>query len=137
MDSNISQIRKAVEYWVSMAQEPQRKIQERWAECEKSWEKINREMKDIGLPEFGSPEDFVDLHDIVKRHAEHDSTWEVEITQVASMTPGQVKKFMEHPIKARTTLQRLSAKMIRYRERGNRDKGNPFSPDGPTQIPIC
>jgi hypothetical protein len=66
----------------------------------KSWEKINREMKDIGLPEFGSPEDFVDLHDIVKRHAEHDSTWEVEIAQVASMTPGQVKKFMEHPIKA-------------------------------------
>jgi hypothetical protein len=32
------------------------------------------------------------------------------------MTPGQVKKFMEHPIKAHTVLQRLSAKMIRYRE---------------------
>jgi hypothetical protein len=27
MDNNISRIRKAVEYWVSMAQEPQRKIQ--------------------------------------------------------------------------------------------------------------
>jgi hypothetical protein len=36
-------------------------------------------MKDIGLPEFGSPEDFVDLHDIVKIHAEHDSTWESKI----------------------------------------------------------
>jgi hypothetical protein len=32
-------------------------------------------MKDIGLPEFGSPEDFVDLHDIVKKHVEQDSTW--------------------------------------------------------------
>jgi hypothetical protein len=40
----------------------------------------------------------------------------VEIAQVASMTPGQVKKFMEHPIKARAILQHLSAKMIRYRE---------------------
>jgi hypothetical protein len=33
------------------------------------------------------------------------------------MTPGQVKKFMEHLIKAHTVLQHLSAKMIRYRER--------------------
>jgi hypothetical protein len=71
-----------------MAQDSQRKIQEMWAKCEKHWEKINREMKDIGLPEFDSPEDFFDLHDIVKRHAEHDSAWEVEIVQVASMTPG-------------------------------------------------
>jgi len=30
-------------------------------------------MKYIGLPEFGSLEDFVDWHDIVKRHAEHES----------------------------------------------------------------
>jgi hypothetical protein len=66
MDRNISRIRKAVEYWVSMVQEPQWKIQEIWGECEKSWEKINREMKNIDLPEFGPPEDFTDLHDIVK-----------------------------------------------------------------------
>jgi hypothetical protein len=32
------------------------------------------------------------------------------------MTPGQVKKFMEHPIKALAVLQRLSVKLIRYRE---------------------
>jgi hypothetical protein len=73
-------------------------------------------MKDIGLPEFGSPKDFVDLHDIVKRHAEHDSTREAKIMQVASMTPSQVRKFMEHPIKAHTTLHCLSAKVIKYRE---------------------
>jgi hypothetical protein len=32
-------------------------------------------MRDIGLPEFVSPEDFVDLHDIVKQHAEQDLAW--------------------------------------------------------------
>jgi hypothetical protein len=36
--------------------------------------------------------------------------------QVASMTPSQVRKFMEHPIKAHTTLHCLSAKVIKYRE---------------------
>jgi hypothetical protein len=66
MDNNISQNMKAVEYWVSMAQKPQQNIQKRWVECEKSWEKINREMKDISLLEFDSPEEFVDLHEIVK-----------------------------------------------------------------------
>jgi hypothetical protein len=73
-------------------------------------------MKDIVLLEFRSPKYFVDLHDIVKRHAEQDSSWEVEIAQVVRMTPGQVKNFMEHSIKARVVLQCLSAKMIRYRE---------------------
>jgi hypothetical protein len=72
-DRNISRIRKAVEYWVSMAHEPQKKIQKKWVECERIWEKINREMKDIGLLEFVSPEDFLDLHDIFKRHEEQDS----------------------------------------------------------------
>jgi hypothetical protein len=116
-DNNIDRIRKAAEYWVKMAQEPQWEIQEKWVECEKSWEKINREMKDIGLPEFGSPEDFVDLHDIVKQHAEQDSTWTTEIEKVASMVPGQVQQFMEHLIKARAVLQWLSVKIIKYRAR--------------------
>jgi hypothetical protein len=73
-------------------------------------------MKDIGLPEFRSPEDIVDLHDIVKRHAEQDSTWTVEITQVERMTPTQIQQFMEHSIKARVVLQRLSAKIIKDKE---------------------
>jgi hypothetical protein len=67
---------------------------------EKGWEKINREMKGITLPEFVSLEDFVDLHDIVKRHAEQESTLTTKIMQVASMDPGQIQKFMDHPIKA-------------------------------------
>ena len=32
------------------------------------------------------------------------------------MISGQVQRFMEHPIKARAVLQRLSAKVIKYRE---------------------
>jgi hypothetical protein len=71
-------------------------------------------MKDIGLPEFISPEDFVDLHDIVKRNEKHDSTGEVEIVQVESVTPCQVHKFMEHLIKAHVVLQHLSSKMTIY-----------------------
>jgi hypothetical protein len=116
-DNSIDRIRKAIEYWVKMAQKPQQEIQEKWFECEKSWEKINREMKGIDLPKFGSLEDFVDLHDIVKKHAEQDSTSTTEIAKVASMVPGQVENFMEHLIKARAVLQRLSVKIIKYRER--------------------
>ena len=63
MDNTISRIRKAAEYWVSMVQEPQRKIQERWGECEKNWEDINREMENIDLPNFSPPEHFTDLQD--------------------------------------------------------------------------
>jgi hypothetical protein len=33
------------------------------------------------------------------------------------MTSSQVKKFMEHPIKALAVLQRLSVKIIKYKER--------------------
>jgi hypothetical protein len=90
-DNNIDQIRKVVEYWIKISQEPQREIQEKWANCEKSWEKINQEMKDIDLPKFGSPEDFVDLHDIVKKHAKKESTWTREIAKVESMGPVQVQ----------------------------------------------
>jgi hypothetical protein len=45
-------------------------MQEIWEECEKSWENINQEMRDINLPEFDPPKDFTDLRDIVKRHVE-------------------------------------------------------------------
>jgi hypothetical protein len=73
-------------------------------------------MKDINLPKFGSPEDFVDLHDIVKKHAKKDSAWKREIAKVESMAPVQVQQFVEHPIKAQVVLQWLSVKMIKYRE---------------------
>jgi hypothetical protein len=74
-------------------------------------------MRDIGLPEFITPEDFVELHEIVKQHAEQDSLWTAEIAKVENMEPGQVHQFMEHPIKARTVLQQLSVKVVKYRAR--------------------
>ena len=45
-------------------------------------------MKDIRLFEFGTPEDFVDLRDIVKSHVEQDSSWVEEITKVTYMVLG-------------------------------------------------
>jgi hypothetical protein len=72
-------------------------------------------MKDIGLSEFGMPDDFVDLRDIVKSHTEQDSSWAEELAKVTDTVPGQVRQFMEHPIKARAMLQQLSASLVKYR----------------------
>jgi hypothetical protein len=116
MDSNIARIRKEVEHWVSMVQEPQRKMQERWGECEKSWEKINREMRNIDLPEFGPPEDFSDLHDIVKQHEEKDLAWEVEDFTDFKHDPGSSEEVHGTPIKSLAVLQCLSVKLIKYKE---------------------
>jgi hypothetical protein len=73
-----------------MAQEPHQEIQEKWAKCKKIWIKINRVMKDISLPEFGTPDDFFDLHNIAKTHVKQDSSWAQEIAKVTDMAPGQV-----------------------------------------------
>jgi hypothetical protein len=37
MESNIDRIRKSIEYWVKMAQQPHREIQAKWDKCEKRW----------------------------------------------------------------------------------------------------
>jgi hypothetical protein len=87
----------------------------KWAKCKRNWIKINKEMKDIGLSEFGMPDDFIDLRDIVKSHTEQDSSWVEELAKVADTVPGQVRQFMEHPIKARAMLQQLSASLVKYR----------------------
>jgi hypothetical protein len=102
------------EQWVKMAQEPHHEIQEKWAKCERSRTKINQAMRGIDFPEFGTPEDFVDLHDIVKLHAEQVSLGPTEIEKVANMVRGEVQQFMEHLIKAHTVIQQLSAKVVKY-----------------------
>jgi hypothetical protein len=89
-ESNLDHIKKSVEYWVKMAQEPHLEIQEKWAKSEKSLTKIYWAMRDIDLPEFNTPNDFVDLRAIVKSLAEQDSSWAAEITKVADMVTGQV-----------------------------------------------
>jgi hypothetical protein len=99
-----------------MVQETQWKIQERWGECEKIWEKINREMKNIDLLKFGPPEDFFDLHDIVKMtYIARLVMGSIDFTDFKH-DPCQVKNFMEHPIKSFTFLQQLSVKIIKYKE---------------------
>jgi hypothetical protein len=40
-DNIIDRIRKLTKYWVNMAQEAHKEIQEKWADCKGSWTKIN------------------------------------------------------------------------------------------------
>jgi hypothetical protein len=61
-DEILERFQKATEYWTQLVVEPQQKMQDRWEECLNNWEKINQRMKDIQLPEFGMPEDFMDLN---------------------------------------------------------------------------
>jgi alpha-amylase/alpha-mannosidase (GH57 family) len=100
-----------------MVQEPHQEIQEKWDECKKSWTKINQAMRDIGLLEFSKPDDFVELHDMVKLHVKQESSWAAEREKVVKMARGQVKKFMEHPMSTWTMLQQLSAKVVKYQAR--------------------
>jgi hypothetical protein len=46
-------------------------------------------MRDIGLLEFVSPEEFVDLHEIFKQHPEQDSLWTTNIEQVENIVLGK------------------------------------------------
>ena len=62
-------------------------------------------MKDIGLPEFGTPDKFVDLSDIVKLHAKQDLIWTKELAKMTDTRLGKVHRFAEPPIRARTMLQ--------------------------------
>jgi hypothetical protein len=57
------------------------------------------------------------LHDIIKQHEEKDLAWEAKISHISSMIPGQVKNFMEPPIKALAVLQLLSVNLIKYNKR--------------------
>jgi hypothetical protein len=64
--------------------------------------------------ELGTLDEFFNLHDIVKSHAEQDSSYVEEITKVSDMVPGQVRQFMEHSIKARAMFLNLSARIVKY-----------------------
>jgi hypothetical protein len=77
--------------------------------------KINKAMKDIGLPEFNTPDNFVDLCDIVESHTKQDLLWAEELAKVADTMPGQVKIFMEHAIRDQTVLQQLNTSLVKYR----------------------
>jgi len=72
-------------------------------------------MKDIELPEFGMPNNFVDLQDIIKSHTEQDSSRAEELVKVTDTTSSQVQQFMDHPIRAWAMIQQLSDSLVKYR----------------------
>jgi hypothetical protein len=56
-----------------------------------------------------------DLHNIVESHTKQYFSWDEELSKVTNTMPGQVQRFMEHPIRAWAVLQQLSASLVKYR----------------------
>ena len=72
-------------------------------------------MKDIKLPEYGTPNMFINLNEIIKLCTEQDVLWAEECAKFIDAKPGQVQQFVGHPIKARTMLQQLNFSLTKYR----------------------
>jgi hypothetical protein len=58
-------------------------------------------MKDIKLPEFGIPSEYINIRDVLKMYVEQDSLWTEEWAKVVDVRPIQVQQFIEHPIRAK------------------------------------
>ena len=71
-------------------------------------------MKEEELPDFGTPDNFIDLNNVVKMHAEKDTLWTEEFTKIADAKPGKVRQFTEHPIRARTMLKQLNFSLVKF-----------------------
>jgi head-tail adaptor len=108
-------MKKSVEYWAKMTRDPHQEIQEQWAKCQKHWGKINKVMKDVGLLEFDTPNEFTNLSEVFKTHSIQDSLWAKECAKIVDAKPGQVQQFAEYTIRDRTMLQLLNASLIKYR----------------------
>ena len=98
--SSLNRMKRSVEYWAKMSRDPHKEIQGQWTRCQKHWDKINKIMKYIGLPEFETPDKFIDLSEVVKLYVEQDSLWTEEFAKITDARPGQVQQFAEHPIRA-------------------------------------
>jgi hypothetical protein len=73
-------------------------------------------MRDVHLPKFGQPEDFTEFCDILRKNTKLDQASEVEISHMSTLVPRHMNKFMKPPIRALTILQRLSAKLYKYKK---------------------
>jgi hypothetical protein len=71
-------------------------------------------MKDVELPEFDTPDKFVDLSNVVKLHAKQDSLWTEELIKMIDVRPWKVKQFTKPPIRAQTMLQQLNSSLVKY-----------------------
>jgi len=72
-------------------------------------------MKYARLPEFDTPDNFINLSDMVKLHAEKESLWTKEFAKITDARPGKVQQFTEHLIRARTMLNMLNSSLVKYR----------------------
>jgi hypothetical protein len=77
-ESSLNRIKCSTEYWAKMSRDPHQEIQEQWTRCNKHWDTIKKIMKDSRLLEFDTPDNFIDLSNVVKIHAEQDSLWTKE-----------------------------------------------------------
>jgi hypothetical protein len=66
---------KSIEYWGKMNQDPHREIEKQWDKFQKHWGKINKVMKDVGLLEFNTLDEFTNLRDVFKMHSIQYSFW--------------------------------------------------------------
>jgi hypothetical protein len=107
-------MKQSTKYWAKISRDPHREIQEQWIKCKKHWDKIIKVMKDIRLPGFGTPDNFVNLSDVVESHAKQDSLWTEELAKMTDMRLRQVQRFVEHPIRTRTILQQLNSSLVKY-----------------------
>jgi hypothetical protein len=100
IDEIMARFQMEAECWTQLVVEPQQKMKDRWEECLKNWGKINQKMRDIHLPEFGMPDDFTNLNDIVKQFLELDEIFEVDVLEVKMLERGQIKRLIDGPIGA-------------------------------------
>ena len=72
-------------------------------------------MKDIGLPEYGTPDMFINLNEIIKVCIKQDASWAEECAKIIDAKPGKIQQFIGHLIKARAILQKLNFSLAKYR----------------------
>jgi hypothetical protein len=71
-------------------------------------------MKDVGLPEFNTPDEFTNLRDVFKTHSIQYSFWAEECAKVTDANPGQVQQFVGHLNNARAMMQQLNSSLVKY-----------------------
>jgi hypothetical protein len=93
-------------------------------------------MKDVGLPEFGTPGEFTNLSNVFKTHSMQDSLWAKECTKVTDAMPGQVQQLAGHPIRARAMLQQLKSSLVKYQVHAVDIRGVYVAPMEQQQVPM-
>jgi hypothetical protein len=73
-------------------------------------------MRDISLPEFSMPDDFINLNDMVKQCMESDEKFESDVFEVKRMEGGKFKRLVDGLIGASWVLQHLSPKIDWFKD---------------------